>query len=953
MIIPTGDLMKEKETKKGGIPFFETIRQSRAAKLLYDSGAVSFILAFLIPAAIMLYAFWKQSIHPFGDRQMLVVDLWHQYYPFFQVVREKLINGGSFLYSWETGMGTNFLGLIAYYAMSPLNWLAVFFDEENTRDAMTYFLIAKIGFSGAFYSLFLRYTYRHKDLSVVVFSTMFALCSYMLGYYWNVMWFDTVAVFPLVMTGVVALCREGKWKLYTVSLALSLIFNYYIGYMVCIFTVFMFAAAFIIEGRGVKDFFVKLWLIVRSSVLGIGLGAFILIPAYKALQMAYQSTLIVTFKPFDWMDKWTDMLAGLMSYREPSTVDGLPNLACGMLAVVLFGVFVFSGGIKLKEKIMSLFVLILITLSLNHHYLEYVWHGFHRTNQLPHRNAFIFSFVLVALAYRAYDVMLARGIRLTQLIMLLGGPALVFGMRYLSDTRDGGAFSFDDKTVKSSLFIAVAYVMIFAAVKFLPIRSSVTRRTILNIALAVTVFSELVKNAGIGAATVGTSAYNSYPVNNAGAQSALSLMREQEDDPLFYRTEMTSNYTLNDGALYGYNGVSQFSSTANVSMTKFIKRLGMYAAENGNRYYYRNSPPTVNELLGIQYVISKSGTMNSNAAFFEQTEAGNNGYLYRSKYPLSIGFMMDSAILGMSDENVDNPFEYQNILFRLASGVSDSIFEAQPVMMATYDNIEVTKKGFGKYEYKLTDKNKDAKCKYEFEGLADGVLYGYARNGAFDKIVGRSDDSPVDSGAETKSYPIVFPLGNGQEGSVLSFNFTINAATDEKPSGRGSYNVMAYALKIPAFEKCYDALADEQLEITEFSDTEIKGEIDVKERGVLYLSIPYEKGWTIYVDGEKTRSMAVLDAMLGTEISSGHHEIVLKYSPDGFRTGLLISGGSVILLIVLVLCDRRSRKKKNTVIAELPVEKKSEMDDISDAQISMDQGQYRPSEENGQINEKS
>ena len=73
-----------------------------------------------------------------GNNQMLVVDLWHQYYPFFRVVREKLLTGGSFLYSWSTGLGTNFLSLISYYAASPLNWTSVFFSEDSTRDALTY-----------------------------------------------------------------------------------------------------------------------------------------------------------------------------------------------------------------------------------------------------------------------------------------------------------------------------------------------------------------------------------------------------------------------------------------------------------------------------------------------------------------------------------------------------------------------------------------------------------------------------------------------------------------------------------------------------------------------------------------------------------------------------------------------------------------------------------------------
>ena len=268
--------------------------------------------------------------------------------------------------------------------------------------------MAKIGFAGAFCSCFLRYTYKRRDFSIVVFSSMFALCSYMLGYYWNVMWFDTIALFPLVMTGVVAICREKKWKLYTLALALSLISNYYVGYFTCVFTLFAFLAAAVIECKGVRDFFIKLWLIIRSSVIGIALGAFMLLPAYEGLKLTYSINNKFP-ENLRWYEKWYDIIANLISYSEPAKKEGLPNFACGMLAVVLFGVFLFSAGIKLREKIALTSLLALIFVSCDLNVLNFIWHGFHTTNQIPYRFAFIFCFVLIAAAYRAYDVMTAKG----------------------------------------------------------------------------------------------------------------------------------------------------------------------------------------------------------------------------------------------------------------------------------------------------------------------------------------------------------------------------------------------------------------------------------------------------------------------------------------------------------------------------------------------------------------
>ena len=88
-------------------------------------GRLVLLLSFCIPMLLLAVGFVLQQVHPFGDRQILVTDFWHQYYPFLRLLHEKLRSGGSLLYTWDSGMGTNFLSIFAYYAASPLNLLTV------------------------------------------------------------------------------------------------------------------------------------------------------------------------------------------------------------------------------------------------------------------------------------------------------------------------------------------------------------------------------------------------------------------------------------------------------------------------------------------------------------------------------------------------------------------------------------------------------------------------------------------------------------------------------------------------------------------------------------------------------------------------------------------------------------------------------------------------------------
>lgn len=916
------------------------LKNSGFFNMMYEKGVLYFFLSFIIPFIIMLIAFHKQGIHMLwftdgkfqetGTEQFLVVDLWHQYYPFFRVLREKLLTGGSMLYSWQNGIGTNFLALIAYYAASPLNLLSVFFDEAHTREALMYFLAAKIGLCGAFFSCFLRYTFGRKDLSIVGFSLMYALCSYMMGYYWNVMWFDTVALFPLVMLGVVAMCREGKWKLYTLTLTLSLITNYYVGFFICIFTIFMFAFSAIIEWQGFKKFFHRIWLIIRSSVIGICLGGVILLPAYKALQLTYgvNNQFPQTIK---WEYKWQEIFGNLLSYNAPTTKEGLPNLACGMLAVILIGVFLFSAGIKIREKIAAVFMLALIAVSCNWNQLNFIWHGFHITNQLPYRYAFIFSFVLVAAAYRAYDVMTEKGIKLYQIPMMFLAPAGVFYMYYLVEKASDEGFSAENSVFVSSLMISGAYILIFICMKFIPVKDKKIFKGLINIVTTAAIVIEMSGNAFIGVDSVGTSDYASYPSYNTEVQNLLSQMREREESP-FYRTEMTSTYTLNDSALYGYNGLSQFSSSANVAVTKFYMRMGMYGSEAGNRFYYRTATPVVNSILGVKYIISKLGPLNSCSAFLEPVASDGSVNLYENKYPLSLGFMVDDDVYAMSSTAI-NIFEYQNNLMKKLTGTSMDLFTAQPVYMISNDNVITDKESYGEYFYTIEDRDAGASVTYQFEGVENGYLYGYLKGKKVANIDVYQGDTKIESNISSKGYSIAFPMGDGQKGDIVSV--TLNFEDD---ADFGNYTLVAYAINEDVFAQMYDILADEQFEITEFSDAEIKGNINANRNGLLYFSIPYEKGWSVYVDGKKTDTFAIAEAMLGVNVSAGKHEIRLKYTPEGFTVGLMATGGAVLLFILFAFIDSRRKKKTDTTeTSELPDTNKK-MDDISAVKAVNDLG---------------
>ena len=119
---------------------------------------------------------------------------------------------------------------------------------------------------------------------------------------------------------------------------------------------------------------------------------------------------------------------------------------------------------------------------------------------------------------------------------------------------------------------------------------------------------------------------------------------------------------------------------------------------------------------------------------------------------------------------------------------------------------------------------------------------------------------------------------------------------------------VVYRLDLMALRTAYEALAAQAVEVTEVSDTRVKGNVDVTQAGRLIFSIADEDGWTLYVDGKKRDSETFGSAFISTYLTEGTHEFELRYKSPGFLTGAVISAAAVVLFAA-TMAVRRKRKK--------------------------------------------
>ena len=875
-------------------------------------------LAFVIPCFGMLCIMLFGGYEPFGnDRSMLYSDMYHQYYPFFVAFRKNLLSGESLLYSWDVGMGMDYLGLISYYLGSPLNLLSVLVPESLTLEYFSLLMPIKLGLAGLFFAIFLKNIFGKNDLSIAFFGAFYGLCAWALGYQWNVMWLDTFALLPLVALGTVWLLRDKKFLLYSISLFLAVCINYYVGFFVCIFVMLLFFCYEICRFPGFKRLGLDFCRIAFFTILAIGMTAFLELPALAALQNTQSSvnTFPEGFK-LNIADEatWTGLLdamrqvAGQMGGGQEHTFkDGLPNLYCGVFTLVLAFLFLTAKEIRVRDKICSVALLIFFMLSFILRQLDYIWHGFHFPNQIPYRFSFLYSFVMLYMAYHAWT--LRSSFKLWQYIV---AALLSIGIIFCSDGTSNAIFliynlSFIALYVGMGIFACVAQWREGRNPEDLSPRSIEKRRKNRESAIFSTTCAVMSLELVLNLVTFGTrfpyTTITNYPKATDDAKSAIAYMKEREDDTLFYRAEVTHTQTLNDGALNGYYGISTFTSSANVRVTNFMKALGYSAQDTYNRYCFEEGSPVANLFLNLKYMIERDGNVEENDSFDVIHNFGDV-YLLENNAYLPLGFLANTALKDVDMYGDLRAFRLQNDLLQKATGIQDG-----PWYSLRTGSLKVSASA----SVTLGTQTTTGYTGYTTGSNAGTVRYTYTadRDGFFcmemnfpERNTFKVYKNGVELYSESLSLRQIYAVSEVLRGDKIQVEVTCSA------NESSTLNINAGIMDNTIYRQAYETLAASTLNLVEFSNSKIIGRIDCNRNGLLYTSIPYDGNWVAEVDGKPADIVAVGDAMCAVELTEGSHTITFIYKNKAFTLGLTVSIISALALAAAYIFSRSSPWRK-------------------------------------------
>ncbi len=869
-------------------------------------------LSFAVPFSLMLCVMLASGSEPFFGRvSMLYSDMYHQYFPFWVAFGDAIRNGESLLWDWNVGLGMDYLSLISYYLASPLNVISALVPQGWELEVFSLLMPIKLGLAGLAFAWMLDKLYGEIDSFAALFASFYALCGWALAYQWNIMWLDTFALLPLTVLGTVYLLRDKKPLLYTVTLFLSVFTNYYIGFFICIFILLFFFVFEICRFRGFKALCLDFVRIGWFTVLAIGMTAILELPALAGLQNTQSSVNafpegfrlnIATENTWPgFFDALRQVAGNTLGGVVPSFKEGLPNLYSGVGCMVLAVLFLTAKEVKLRDKFFALVLLLFFMASFIFRQLDYIWHGFHFTNMIPYRFSFLFSFVVLYMAYRAWG--LRNSLKLWQLIV---AALALLGLVWCSDSRTDPIFLCYNLGFGLVYLVALGYYLPGKkpdsegeepdeeAVEAYETRLK-SRRTFASRCLTVIFFLELsmnVLNFGIRFSYT----YNSnYPKGTDDTVAVLEYLREREEGNPFYRTETTHSQTLNDGALNGYNGISTFTSSANVKVTEFMRSLGYSAKNTYNRYLFEEGSPVANLFLGLKYMIERDGEVEENQ-YFDKVFSSGEVYLLENNAALPLGFLAEPELGELIFSGSDH-FELQNAVFSAASGVYSDVW-SQMEPQITGEDVTINSVNGNKVKYSRAQAG--SSITYSFSAQREGFVCL-----DFD-VTDRNGYSVYWNGeklySETLSLTQMIAACDCVPGDIIEVKLTC------KDGEEGRMTVRAATLDDGLFRKGWEQLNAATLNIHEFAGTYIAGTVHCDREGLLYTSIPQDGNWKVYVDGEEAEATLVGDVMVSVPLTEGFHAVEFRYENQAFSLGWKISAISLLLLgLTLPLYKKRTK----------------------------------------------
>lgn len=844
------------------------------------------LISFLLPVIIMGSYFAYRSMAPFGQNSLLTVDLGQQYIDFFSYFRRTLLHHPSeFIYSFSKGLGGEMWGTNAYYLWSPLNLILIFFPAAHLSSGVLVLTLLKYGLSGLAFAWLLTKTKLQTGIRILAFSTAYALNGWIVANQLNLLWLDAMIILPLVVWGLHQVIFARKFACYICWLTVMMLDNYYMAWMICIFTILLF----IWQLPLINNWRERLWAFSRyiiASLIATGISCIVLLPTiYTLLQSkgTYTNNHIRNRFEYNPLKLLAKLVPGSFNFNQMPS--GQANLYVGMLMMFGLVLYVLNHHINLRQRILALLITIFFILSFCYEPLDLLWHIGQFPVWYPSRFSFIFCFwtILLAATCLQKDFQPEKWQLATLLIITLAIFAYVetLTVSYINNSQ---------KLI--GLGIAIISIIFLA----IPHAASPNLNNLLLVLITVCDVSTSAYTALNQISYVSQTEFGQYTtaLNNA-------TTKIKNSDHGFYRIAKTFMRTKDDPMQSGFNGGDHFGSTIVPSLPTFMGAIGQPAGDGF--VSYDNGTQVTDSLLGFRYTMAVIDP-NRSTPFLPLSgyrpdwntqvpvAVTNNIGIRKNKDTLPIAFGANSRILSLSHDTYD-PVAYQSEIFQDLANSPQPLFEIQNFNQVDFQNVQSAKQITGTV-FQKEQKSAGATVKLEFTPNSNDSYY---------LTVGPNvkDDASITvnnrhfSQYQTYRDTIVMNVAHHQKGQKVVITFHL------KHAELWMQNVSLYRLNQQVFNHDLKTLQRSPLKLSHASATTLKGKVNIKkDQGVLMTTIPYDRGWHAKIDGHPVKCQKAISTFLALKIKPGTHQVTLHYRPPYLITGMIISALSLLAAFFLI-----------------------------------------------------
>ena len=821
----------------------------------------------------------------------------------------SLLNGEQAfrMYDFRIGMGDS-----VPLHMEPLYWLYLLFDESQIEMAYGFLILLRFYLAGLSLTVFLKY-FRYTKWQCLLGSMVYVFSGY--GLFAGMRhshFIIPMITLPLLLLAMEEIYRKKRWYLCTIFVAVSLWCGYYFTYMNMLLMGVYFLIRFFCgeEKRSIREFFLRMRTIIGSYLLGTGIANITFFNTFADYLTSSRSGITIEKKISLWSygSNWIqNFYQGFLSAGfSPGRWMWLGFIPLSYICVELL--FLRKGNRTLKAAFLTGTLFCMIPAA------GLVSSGF---GALNNRWCYAYAMVIAVITARMSEKL--KNLSGRDLAVSFAGmlPYLYLGI---------GKWLLHQKYHRSVVIAGIGLLGTWGMILILN-KSNKIPQWIRSSAIPVTVVLSLWVS---GAYRFGLDGMV-YEFTDRGkvveqATDTPLKVLDELDDTGFYRSYSRESQSNVQGAsmMLGYKGVVYYSSTLAKSMIDFYREMGL-SSWSLVRVRGFDARGFLDALACIKYQVPGSDSDSEIPYGYEKVKEvlRDDVYytIYENRNVLPLGYGYDKVISREELDQLDTAERQEAIL---QAAVVDEVMPQDQT--ADMDELTISGQEVPVKKIECSDgitfdgsqiqvKKKDAVMTIWFDGLDQSETYinleSLRMNGSrkvwfyFDSDDGSYEFSYCYHGDtntyNTRQEDYLFNLGFSEEGKTyctIRFNKKCTMTVDE---------ISVYCQPMEKLDEYVQQRKAVSLKDVEEGLNTVSGTVETEKDQLLVLSIPYQNGWSAYVDGEKVPIRKVNIMYMGLNLKAGTHTVELRYEMPGIRISIVISVIS-LGIFAAALFIRRKRK---------------------------------------------